>query len=263
MSEEPTAFAKRRVLIVGYPKSGNTWLTRLAAELTGALVKGFWGRPDHQEMAAENLSHAAAEIEVFKGHQPYSAVRDDLKLEEIVYMVRDPRDIAVSGANYFNFRQRSLLKRLGRGIRIFGDTGCRDIRNNENRDVSEMIRVLSEGDARVSEWCAIPWDQHAREYIDAGVFVVKYEDLLAAPEHECRRLLDRLGISRGRQQISAAIDKHNFVNTKRQYLASGDHDRSVFLREGRAGVWRNCLSPEQQGFMQRRFSQTMQPLGYD
>ena len=30
---------KRRVLVVGYPKSGNTWLTRLTAELPARWEK--------------------------------------------------------------------------------------------------------------------------------------------------------------------------------------------------------------------------------
>ena len=47
---------KRRMLVVGYPKSGNTWLTRLAAELLGAPVKDFGG----SRRAARSRSKAKA-----------------------------------------------------------------------------------------------------------------------------------------------------------------------------------------------------------
>ena len=74
--------AKRRVLVVGYPKSGNTWLTRLTAELLGAPVKGFWREPQSFELAVEG-SARSSEIEVYKGHQPYAVVRRDFSLANV------------------------------------------------------------------------------------------------------------------------------------------------------------------------------------
>jgi hypothetical protein len=53
VGEEEGPLVKRRVLVVGYPKSGNTWLTRLTAELLNAPVRGFWNEPHREEIAEE------------------------------------------------------------------------------------------------------------------------------------------------------------------------------------------------------------------
>src|SRR6185436_11037023 len=84
---------KRRVLVVGYPKSGNTWLTRLTAELLGAPVKGFWKEPHNDDVAIEGQGRLS-DIEVFKGHHSYGAMRRDFSLADVVYVVRD---VAISG----------------------------------------------------------------------------------------------------------------------------------------------------------------------
>jgi hypothetical protein len=44
------------VIIVGYPKSGNTWVTRLVAELIGCPVVGFLDYDDQPEIAREGLN---------------------------------------------------------------------------------------------------------------------------------------------------------------------------------------------------------------
>ena len=36
----------KKIIIVGYPKSGNTWLTRLTADLVGCPVEGFLYNPN-------------------------------------------------------------------------------------------------------------------------------------------------------------------------------------------------------------------------
>ena len=47
------AMKKKKVVVVGYPKSGCTWLVRLVAELIQCPVTGFWGEPDNPEIAIE------------------------------------------------------------------------------------------------------------------------------------------------------------------------------------------------------------------
>jgi len=68
-SPRPSLYAdtsKRRILICGYPKSGNTWLTRLVAELVGCPVSGLW-------MCTKNTTDnkgqtRISEYECFKAH---------------------------------------------------------------------------------------------------------------------------------------------------------------------------------------------------
>jgi len=108
--------ANRRVLVVGYPKSGNTWLTRLTAELLGAPVKGFWKEPQTYEMAVEGQTRAS-DIEVYKGHHSYGAMRRDFGLSNVIYVVRDVRDVAISAAHYFFFRPPSWFGKVTRSTR--------------------------------------------------------------------------------------------------------------------------------------------------
>lgn len=55
--------ATQEVLVVGYPKSGNTWLTRLVAELISCPVKRFFGQPGNPEIAIEGSNHQSNDIE--------------------------------------------------------------------------------------------------------------------------------------------------------------------------------------------------------
>ena len=247
--------AKRRILVVGYPKSGNTWLTRLTAELLGAPVKGFWNAPpEHREIAVEGEMRVA-DTEVYKGHQRCSAIRAHVGFDDVIYVVRDVRDVAVSGAHYFSFRPRSLAKRVAEC--------AQRIRGRERRRVPDMLRVLAYGDAGVSEWCERPWNEHVDEYLDAGVFLVRYEDMLAAPERECHRLLAHLGVERSTARIRGAIAAQSFASAKRRFVERADLARAAFLRQGRAGTWRATLTPDEHALCVERFGATLERLGYE
>ena len=252
---------KRQILVLGYPKSGTAWVTRLTAELLGAPVKGFWGEPANDEIAIEGTARVSS-FEIFKGHHTYDAIRDDVSLRDVVYVTRDVRDVAVSGACYFAFRPRQPLARLALSLRkrLTGEAGT--TRENARR-LNEMLRVLSDGDAWPSAWCAQPWDLHVADFLHAHAFVIRYEDLLAAPERECARLLRHIGIVRSRGQVLDAILTQSFVSAKRRFLATGRVRHARFLREGRSGEWTQRLSPEQSAFCAERFGPLLARLGYE
>jgi len=250
---------KRRILVLGYPKSGTTWVTRLTAELLGAPVKGFWREPRNGEFeGADRVSS----FEVFRGHHTYDRIRNEIDLSEIVYVARDVRDVAVSGACYFSFRPRKSLDRLAFSLRK-RLTGAAGKRREDARKLSEMLRILSEGDVWPSPWCAQPWDRHVAEFIRARAFVIRYEDLLAAPERECARLLRHLGVVRSRGHVLDAILTQSFVSAKRRFLAIGKMQHARFLREGRSGEWVERLSQEQSAFCAERFGPALGQLGYE
>jgi len=247
---------KRPILIVGYPKSGNTWITRLIAELLGAPVVGFWNELHRPEIAVEGLDRTS-DFEVYKGHQALAEIRDAFSRRNIVYVARDVRDIAVSGAHYFPFRPKSPAKRVLQRLRW---------RNRRRYDscanLETMLHALSLGDASVSHWCAGPWDDHVREYLDAGTFFVRFEDVLATPQVACQRILQHLGVERSQSHIEAAISAQSFANTKRRFIDRNDWERAAFLRAGRSGEWLTSLTEQQRAFCDMRFSSTMRRLGY-
>jgi hypothetical protein len=249
---------KRRILVVGYPKSGNTWLTRLTAELLAAPVRGFWGEPHAVEIAVEG-AWRESDLEVYKGHQRYTDVRADFALADIVYVVRDVRDVVVSGAHYFSFRSRTFAGRLDRAARWLRP---RSPEAEKLRRTDRMLNAVAEGDRRVNPWCATAWDAHVREYVDAGAFVLRYEDMLRSPERECARLLAQLGVRSTTGKIRAAIARQSFASTKQRFATRGDVRRAGFLRQGSSGAWTKTLTAGQSDFCAERFAPTLATLGY-
>ena len=254
--------AERRILVLGYPKSGTTWVTRLTAELLGAPVKGFWGEPANDEIAIEGASRVSG----FECSSRATTPTTPPGTTSTCGTSSTSR--ATSGMS----RCRAhVTSRSGRGSRcarlalslrkrLTGEAG----KTRENaRRLSETLRVLSDGDAWPSAWCAQPWDLHVADFLHAHAFVIRYEDLLAAPERECARLLRHLGIVRSRGQVLDAILTQSFVSAKRRFLATGQVRHARFLREGRSGEWTQRLSPEQSAFCAERFGPLLALLGYE
>ena len=248
----------RRILVVGYPKSGNTWLTRLTAELLAAPVTGFWNEPSAVEIAVEGAWRDSS-FEIYKGHQRLDDVRADFALKDIVYVVRDVRDVVVSGAHYFSFRSRTLAGRMSRAARWLWPPS---LEAETSRRVDRMLTAAASGDRRVSPWCATAWDSHVADYLDAGAFVVRYEDMLHTPESECHRLLQHLGVHSSAERVRAAIARQAFANAKMRFATSGDGKRAAFLRQGSSGGWIKTLTPEQDSFCAERFAPILARLGY-
>jgi hypothetical protein len=125
-----------------------------------------------------------------------------------------------------------------------------------------MLHALADGDAKVNPWCGRAWDEHVGAYLDAGAFVVRYEDLLTEPERECRRLLRHLAVQRPPAAIRAAVANQTFDSAKKRFLLQGDLRRATFLREGHACVWPARFTVEQNSFCLERFRSTLSRLDY-
>ena len=187
--------AVKNIVVVGYPKSGCTWATRLVAELVGCPVAGFW-QSDKKEIAVEG-EHRVSDFRCYKSHHQLA----ELGLQPndpdawLIYVLRDPRDIAISAANYFQFDRfpglAALFRSVRRGEKLYRHT-LYPLLVSQNYRLDRMTGALLHGSAEVHNWCRVSWREHWRPYEQAGVPIIRYEDLLATPEEQSRRILGHL-----------------------------------------------------------------------
>lgn len=248
----------KRVLVVGYPKSGCTWATRLVAELIGCPVAGFW-QSEKKEIAIEGEDRIS-EYRCYKSHHQLAEL-GNLSNEPdtwLVYILRDPRDIAISSANHFQFDRfpelAGFFRRFRRGAKLYRHT-LYPLLVRHNYRLEEMTTALLHGSARVHNWVRVSWRDHWRPYQAAGVPIIRYEDLLAAPLAECTRILGHLGLTRSNDQIARAVENQSFLRKKQTLLEQGETGRAKFLRTGTSGQWREHLPP----VLQQRFTDELGP----
>jgi hypothetical protein len=104
-----------------------------------------------------------------------------------------------------------------------------------------MTEALLHGSPTLHNWVGVSWRDHWRPYQEAGVPIVRYEDLLATPEDQSLGILRHLGIERTPEQIATAVRNQSFANKKESLLRMGETGRAKFLRVGKSGQWREKL----------------------
>jgi len=256
---------KTDIIIAGYPKSGCTWLTRLVAELVGCPVVGLLNS-DYDEMAREGLDRKS-EFQCFKTHHQLHELRgivtDDR--HKVIYVVRDPRDVALSGAPFFFIvRWPFLVKFFGifpNGTEIYRKYVNFFVTSKSCR-IERMIHAVLKGSKQIHHQIPIPWAEHYRPYIENQYFFVKYEDLLDHPERECQRILGYLGMVRSDLQVREAIENQSFGKRKKEFLKNKDVPKAKFLRRGRKEQWRQDLSESQKNMFIRFLKDDLERLGY-
>lgn len=256
---------KRKILIVGYPKSGNTWLTRLTAEIVGCPSVGFWCAPLRSDPCIEGLDRASP-YECYKAHHTVEQLHRTFEhygdgVDKVIYVVRDPRDVLISASHFFRvsprwdwlFRAMSLLPK--------GSSVYYRLLHSRRYEVEAMVRGLLSGTTD-GAWMRVPWKDHVEGYLDRDYLVVRYEDLLAEPVVQGTALCDYLGVSRSRAQIAEAVRRQSFDRKREELARTGDAEQVSFLRKGEARQWVDVLTPAQARRIEERLGDLLHRLGY-
>ena len=284
-ADSAIAPGKSVVWLASYPRSGNTWLRALLTNYLGggetpasinALAGGspFVRREVFDEELGvsssdltpeEILRHRALLHELLAADLPrptFVKVHDAfLRTAEgaflfppaaalgAVYVVRNPLDVAVSYARFWNWP-------LARAVAELNNPAAA-LARRKRRIYEVLPEPLSTWSGHVATWV----DQR-----DLPVHVVRFEDLLADPAAAFAGVLRSAGIEPDDGRVAWAVGHARFDGLRGQEERSGFHEKPrtarFFFRDGRAGQWRETLSPEQVRTIVDAHAPLMERFGY-
>ena len=275
---------KRIVWLASYPKSGNTWFRalltnyvqdpsepasidrllgipiasdrRLFDELAG--VKASDLTPDEVESLRPRVYRSWArtlrETRYCKAHD--AATRDvngaplfpEAVTRGVLYLVRDPRDVAVS---YAAHRERSLEDTVAA------------MADPSHQMAGSAWTIGSQVRQRL-----LTWSGHVTSWRASGlpVHVVRYEDLQQDPGEALARALRFLDRDPDPGRVRRAVGFSRFEVLQEQERQGGFRERPpgnrAFFREGRTGAGRRELTLAQVRAIEDVHGEVMQSLGY-
>lgn len=283
------------VWLASYPKAGNTWVRAL---LSAAYRGPDWGsdwlgsaQPGSLHTLHDGLGLASARLsrrqlaplrrlacELLPGDESGTLLRKvhDAFLPDAdghplawvrgvnraIYVVRDPRDVAVSYAHHFGVDHEGAVQVMAVGndlARLLAPAppAAAGADRGHERDLEPEEYLLPSWSRHVTSWC----DQDAM-----AVLVVRYEDLHERPAEMLAAMLDLLEVSRTPSQIAAAVEASAFARLAfaeifYPFAEAAAPDR-VFFRRGVAGGWRDELDPALARRIEHDHGAVMARFGY-
>jgi hypothetical protein len=204
------------VPVLGFPKSGGTWLCGMLADALGLPFAQLPRVP-------------AVRAAVVHAHWPHHA-----RVRPAVFSLRDGRDTMVSF--YFFCKLIHDAGEPSRFRRLYGaGADLDDVRTNLPRFI-EHIFAHPMGTRQ-------PWPAYNRAWIGRpGVVITRYETLRRDPENELARIVRQLGAPGDPARIRAAVEANSMQRlTGRR---PGEEDRAAFIRKGSVGDWKHAFTVE-------------------
>jgi hypothetical protein len=239
------------IFLVGYVRSGSTW------------CRFLFGNYIHQEEAVTfaNLDDLVPSIyswpdrilrqrpRILKSHEYF-----DPRYPKVIYIVRDPRDVAVS-FYFYNLKVRVLPD--GYPMEDF-------VKRFVAATIVDYADRFGNWEENVMSWVRM---RKGNE----NFCLVRYEDLLSDPVGELKRASLMLGIEPTPERIERAIKlssaQHMHSLEKLQWnkwMTTKDTRQDIpFVREAKSGGWRERLSEASVRIIEEAWGTSMQELGYE
>jgi hypothetical protein len=236
------------VFIVSYPKSGNTWTRFLIGNL-------FY---KDEEITFANIESKVPDIyqntdryllklprpRLIKSHEYF-----DPRYRRVIYIVRDPRSVAVSYYHYM-IKRRTL---------------------DEKYPIGLFIECFLRGELDLFGG----WGDNVGSWIGArdgskDFLLLRYEDLLLNAAGELRKVATFLELQVSDTEIEHAIENSSFERMRSleneqasnwKAIASSRLDKP-FMRSGKADGWSNELSFELVQSIECKWGALMKKLNY-
>lgn len=250
------------VWLASFPKSGNTWLRFLLARLLfGPLDSSaeLDRRIPDVHPGMPNTQPPSYRGHVFlKTHWMFDvAPMRRWRTAGAIYVLRDPRDMFVSLMRYTKSTTPSERDRL---LASFVECGG---------SLPLYLQFGFGGWARhVESWLV-------RAAARIPVHTVRYENMLARPKAELRRLARALELDVTDAELEACIEDTRLERLREierrdarnaagclGRLAQARGEGFTFFPNGRAGVHRDVLSPRERGLLEAQFEPWLSRLGY-
>ncbi len=265
------------VCIVGFPKSGNTWLTRLLADALNAPVHDRL-IDNHVEFASDvngqlrQPTHPTLRVAKTHDLPETFADRHVPGQQRFVYVHRDPRDVVVSAFFHFTRWEDDRIRPLfERGPRHPLETWRL---GRARRAIARFVRAFTRAGIPRLERKLGRWDRHVQAWrlTDAPVVSVGYEQLLADTPGTLTRVIRALRLDEATSpDIVGAAERQSFDRTRRQFeqvqtddaIPLGKRFGLRFMRRGVMGDWRTYLSHADVDQIRGRFAEAFNQLGYN
>lgn len=217
-----------KIVVFGLPKSGNVWLVSLLADYLKVQAIDPY----------VNLNSSG----VGMCHRPYTkeiSNREDFL--HGVYLIRDLRDVIVS---YYYNTQREDWRR---GFLHFH---CDTIQQFYFEWFLPRVNI------------AHNIDNHPYAFTEAGLPLIRYEDLYDNPEYEFTRLIKRLGLFLDSKKIKRVVANNQLETLRKTGKILDVHVPIEHFRHGGHGGYKKELPQNVLDHINQRFSNILSDFGY-
>jgi Sulfotransferase domain len=237
------------MFLVSHPRSGNTWLRFLVANLvhpespvTYNSMEQIVADPTAQPRRFfKNLPRPR----IIKSHQSF-----DPRFRRVLYIVRDPRDVCVS---YYHFQRKYRFIADGYPIEDF----TKRFVNSEASDFGS-------------------WGEHVGSWLAArdgtpGFLFIRYEDLVRDTLGELRKVASFLGVAADERQIAQAVERSSTDVMRRQekleqntWVATRGRRKDIpFIGPAKPGRWKTEMPHVSVVLIESTWGPLMNALQYE
>jgi hypothetical protein len=233
--------------LVSFPRSGNTWTRFLIANL--AYYGTDVGFANIERLIPDISSQSSKAVKrtprprIIKSHEYF-----DTRYPKVIYLVRDPRDVALS---YYEFNRK------------YGhiDDTC----------------PLEDFVSRFVHWAPWgTWGEHVGSWVVArgknpNFLLVRYEDMKRNTENELGKITSFLGIQASPEQLGNAVAASSAermralerVQSQQWVVTKDKRDDIPFVRTAKTGSWKDRLAQSSVAEIESAWGDLMLALGYE